>query len=95
MSTSIERQPTVVTMDDEFEKYLNEKANKLTEKPCALIKKTLKARTDAAIDKTCSPNEAKDISKKSAHSSIDTCVDFSAKKVISNLISNARNQASQ
>lgn len=95
MSIPIGRQPTVVTMDDEFEQYLNEKANKLAEKPCSSIKEALKAQADAAIDKTRSSNGSKDVCKKITHSSIDTCVDFSAKKAISNLISNVRQSSQQ
>ncbi|MDR2539608.1 MAG: hypothetical protein LBC45_03255 [Chlamydiales bacterium] len=95
MTSPIGKQPTTVTRDDEFEAFVKEKANKLVQKPCDLVKETLKAKADACIDQTCSPHAMKDMSKKSVRSYIDVCIDFSAKKAIDHAITSIKNQASQ
>lgn len=95
MTTPVGKSTAQVVLDDEFEVFLKDRTHRLAEKPCATIKEVLKAQADAYIDKTCSPSTSKDISKKSVHSSIDTCVDFSAKKAINAAIDSMRNRASQ
>lgn len=95
MTTPIEKPPTVVTMDDEFEDFLKEQANELARKPCELLKEILNTKADAYIDQTRSPDAIKDASKKSTRTSIDTCVDFSAKKAICSAIAKIRNQDAQ
>ncbi|QZA58222.1 hypothetical protein [Candidatus Rhabdochlamydia porcellionis] len=73
----------IVTRDEATSRALQEQAHQAAHRQSTPAKATLKTQAEACIEKYPSLNDqSKDISKQTASSSIDTCVDLTTQEAV-------------